>query len=345
MISMSPKSNELLEVELENAENELRKSAKSLYKNIESSYWELGRILYEVYDGIPGGYRQLIKGDLARSQRTALFAKWGYASFEEWCEREVGILRRSASSLRRAYWWFEIELHLPEKVKDRVKALGRTKVYLLSGFADSENAVSWIEKAENMTYDELKKAVNSSRALNKKPSDKDTAMFEHAAEAEAVQRNTEDGYAVPPEPEHMHTLNTSMYDGQFNTWQAAYDRAKNITGSDKISHNLEMICTDFLATNDFLDPKDDQKRIIAKFEKLTGLKIIAIDPSSGKPIYGADLLWGLVKQRIEFEKEDAKTRQSPHEGGSAGGRAGFVTLTVVPDGDHGDNGGEPPAAF
>src|SRR6185503_4518245 len=102
--------------DLEQAETELRARTKDLSKRVELTYWELGKALYEVYDGIPGGYRELMRGEGAKEARMALFKKWGYSSFEEYCEREVGLLRRSAQNIRYAYYWFQIELDLNQDV-------------------------------------------------------------------------------------------------------------------------------------------------------------------------------------------------------------------------------------
>jgi hypothetical protein len=293
-------------VDLEKAEDELRTRTKDLCKRVELTYWELGKALYEVYDGVPGGYRELLKGEGAKEARMALFKKWGYSSFEEYCEREVGLLRRSAQNIRYAYYWFQIELDLKPDVVQLLTSLGRSKVYLMAGFVQKDTVLSWIEKAQSMTYDELRKVIQAARATTKK-SKKDEELFE-LAKGGAISAGD---HSVPPAPETMHTVSTSLYDGQFNTWQQAVERAKSITNSDKISHNLEMICTDFLATNDFTDPEGDQKKIIAKYERLLGLKLIAIDPKSGKPVYGGDLLWKMVAERVNNdENAPNKTEKS-----------------------------------
>ena len=289
--------------DLEKAEQELRERTKKLCKQVDTAYWELGQALYEVYDGIPGGYRELLKGEGSKEARIALFKKWGYSSFEEYCEREVGLQRRSASNIRYAYYWFKIELDLPAEIIEQLKALGRSKVYLLAGFVQKDNVMSWIEKAQEMTHDELKKVIVAARASKKGNTKTDDEMFERSKTGGEI---NDDGYTVAPAPETQHTLHTSLYDGQWNTWNAALERAKGVTGSDTISHNLEMICMDYLATNDFADPAEDQKRTIAKYERLLGLKLIAIDPKTGKPVYGADLLWAMVKSRVQFEEEEQK---------------------------------------
>lgn len=286
--------------DLEKAEIELRKRTRELCQQVDTAYWELGQALYEVYDGVPGGYRELLKGEGAKEARIALFKKWGYSSFEEYCEREVGIQRRSASNLRYVYYWFKIELDVAADVIEQLKSLGRSKVYLFAGFVTKDNIMQWIEKAQGMTHEELKKVIVAMRATAKNTKTDDES-FEGAKSGAEI---NDDGHRVAPAPETTHTLHTSLYDGQWGTWNTALDRAKGITGSDVISHNLEMICLDYLATNDFVDPKDDQKKTIAKYEKLLGLKLIAIDPRSGKPVFGGDLLWMMVKERVQFEQSN-----------------------------------------
>ena len=287
--------------DLEQAENRLRTRVKDLFVQVETTYWELAKALYEIYDGVPGGYRGLTSGDGAREARRELFRKWGYSSFEEYVEREIGIRRRSASNLRYAYWWFVIDQNLSDDLITQLKIIGRSKIYTLAGYVTKDNIHIWLENAKSMTNDELKKAIDKAKVVVSIKDRGDEALFESSKSDEV----DGDGFRAPPAPESTHMLSTSMYDGQWSTWQAALDRAKNVTNSDKISHNLEMICIDYLASNDFADPKDDLKRSIAKFEKLIGHKIIAIDTKSGKPVYGGDLLWLMVKQRETVEAADS----------------------------------------
>jgi hypothetical protein len=284
--------------ELEAAENELRERAKKLYKQIETTYWELGQCLYDVYDGVPGSYRSLMRGDGSRAARRALFDKWGYQNFAEYCEKEIGIKKRSAESLRYAYYWFEIELMLPTEVREDIKALGRSKVYLLSGFVTNDDVMSWLGKAKTMTYEDLKRAIKQAKAIR---ADKNT---DHEERDEFAAYDGGDGPTPAPAPERMHTFTTSLYDGQFETVSAALERARQLSGSDKNNHNLELICQDFLTNNDF-GKVADEKKFLAKIERHLGKKLIAIDPRMGTPVYGSDLLWMLVKSKsasdIDFE--------------------------------------------
>lgn len=299
-IAVAPKR-VISDEELTKAENELRARAKQLAKQIDSTYWDLGQCLYEVYDGVPGGYRELMKGDGSRQVREGLFKKWGYKSFADYADSEVGIRKRSAENLRYAFYWFEIQLHLPKEVKEKIKSLGRSKVYQLAGFVQEDNIIMWVDKASEMNFEELKKSVKSAKSVG---GDKN-------ADNEELDQNMDlsdldsDEPTPAPKPEEMHTLTTSLYENQWQTWQAALERAKSASGSDKIGHNLELIAQDFLMNNEFkIKGEEDLKALISKFERLIHKKLICIDISSGKPLYGADLLWNLVHERVQSEKED-----------------------------------------
>ena len=299
------------EGELEKAEIDLRKQAKQLYKNIEESYWDLGRCLYDVYDGVPGGYRDLMKGDGARANRKALFEKWGYTSFADYCEKEIGIRKRSAENVRYVYYYFEVNMTLPSGVKDRIKSLGRSKAYSLAGFVNLDNVIEWVDNAERMTHDELKKSITSAKrqAGPEGPGRPETAAAESEGEGE-----TEEGDEVThvPQPEEVHNLRCGLYESQWKTWQAAYDRASRASNSEKIGHNLELICQDFLMNNEWgTTPESDRLAMLAKYERFLGLKLIAIDPASGKPVHGADLLWMLVNERAK--EEAAKPEKTKEE--------------------------------
>ncbi len=311
-------------------EVELRDRTKSLYKKIETTYWELGQALYEVWDGVPGGYRSLHKGEGVQAARRALYEKWGYTSFEEYCEREVGIARRSASSLRHAYWWFEHELSLPAEVKDRLKCIGKSKMYVMAGFVTNDNVISWLEKAEDLTVEELIKQIRIAKAVAKKKDNADSSEADEHFEYsnEGSMKNPDDPREAPA-PEVMHTVTAGLFEGQFNTWNSALERAQGITNSPKIGHNLEMICLDYLSTNDFKKPEDDLKVYLAKVEKLLGLKIIAIDPRSGDPKYGSDLLWAMVNHRVEVTVNPQPNESGPESGPDKSGRKVGVELSVV----------------
>jgi hypothetical protein len=299
---------EVSEKDLEKAENQLRDRAKALRWEIEDNYWELGKCLWEVYDGVPGGYQAMMKGDGAKQAREALFQKWGFKSFEHYAESELGLRKRTAQNIRYAYYWFEVQEQLPEEVLTELKKVGRSRVYILSGFAKKDSVSLWIEKAKNSTFEELKKAITAARALK-------AGKNVDSEEVDQLSGPDENGGA--PAPEQTHTVQTSLYDDQFKIYEAAVARAKGLSKSDKIGHNLVLICQDFLANNEFGDsPKKDVKGFLGKMERMIGLKLIAIDPATGAPKYGKEILWMLIKEKSRQDgskKKASKAEKKPAE--------------------------------
>ena len=248
------------EADLTRAEEELRKEARSLVHEIEHKYWDLGRVLYDVYDGVPGGYQGLLKGKGSNAERSELFRKWGYTSFGDYVEKEVGIRKRTAENLRYAYFWFEVSQKMPEEVISRLISIGRSKVYLLAGVADINSITLWIDKARTLTFEELKKAIHAAKAVAAaKPSE----PGEVKGDAKASGVPDLEGKSLP-KPEEMSTFQAGLFEGQKKTCDAAFERAQSISNSEKKGHNLELICQDFLQNNDFDDPKKDVDKYIAK---------------------------------------------------------------------------------
>lgn len=284
--------------ELLEAENSLRAEAREIVKDIDNRYWDLGRVLYDVYDGVPGGYRGLVGGDGARATRQELFRKWGYGSFGEYAEKEVGIRKRSAENLRYAYFWFAITLDLPSQIVDQIKALGRSKVYQLSGFVTQDTITLWVDRAKDLTFDELKSAIKQAKAVS-------AGRMADITELDPKGDGKEADPSSPalPKPEELHHVSTALYDGQFDTFESAMKRAKGLSGSDKMGHNMELICQDFLANNDFgATAKKDVSGFLLKIERMLGVHLVAVDTSSGKAVYGAELLWKLIEERREADR-------------------------------------------
>lgn len=291
------------EEDLLKAENQLRNEAKTLVREISHKYWDLGRVLYDVYDGVPGGYRGLMVGDGSGKERTALFTKWGYKNFGEYCEQEVGLQKRTGENLRFAYYWFTIQQPMPESVIDELMAIGRSKVYLLSGLATRDSIAIWMEKAKELTFEDLKKAIKLSKAVSAgRNVDNEEREMPEAAPSAFVPTADSGGGKQLQKPEALHTRQVGLYDAQLETWDTALSRAQGLTGSEKIGHNMELICQDFLANNDFSKAKDkDRSAYISKMERRLGLLIIAIDPNSGKPVHGRDLLNRMMSAKDEME--------------------------------------------
>lgn len=107
-----------------------------------------------------------------------------------------------------------------------------------------------------------------------------------------------------PDIEKITHEHFAFFDDQCDVVRAAIARAKQISESDKKSHNLALICTSFLATNDFNQGDADQKmKLLAMFEKSLGCKLVAADPDTNEVIYGLKSLEDIASAAISEDEE------------------------------------------
>jgi len=290
---------EISEEEITKAEDELREEIKQYVQRIESTYWDLARGLYDVYDGLPGGYRSLLRGQGSRIERKEMFKKWGYDNFGDYCEKEAGIRKRTGENLRYAYFWFAIEQNLPEETIRSLCTIGRSKMYQLAGFATADNITLWIDKAHESTHEELRAAIKKHRIAIAEKTDTDEP--DQSAKIGGGEEEDEN----LPKPEQFHKFATSLADSQWEVWQAALEQAKKTSQSDKIGHNLTMICQDYLNNNDFCgDSRKNREAAIKKQEHLLNCILIALDNDGTRPFYNAEIMWKVAEGMRDAERDD-----------------------------------------
>lgn len=177
------------------AENKCEE-ARQLIKGIDSQYIHLGKLLWDLYD-IP------VDNNPANKPAYSLF---GYAKFEEFCDKELGLHYRKAYTFRSIYYRLHIELKdMDAQLRDRIIALGWTKVRGVSRVLTLANAMSWIEYAEKHTASAIEKKVSEhlEEARKKK------ALEEgHGFEAAAVGASFGED-APPPTADTKKTKKTS----------------------------------------------------------------------------------------------------------------------------------------
>jgi len=261
----------------ENWSIKVRRRARTLMKTLDVGYMELAEILYLVNE-------MTIDGD---PRKAAVFNAWGYDTFAEWAEDELNLHRRKAERLRRIF--YDINLldqdGLEPKVRKRLIELGWSKVRDLLRVVSVKNAEQWIDMGENLSYPELMVAIAKAveEAEKKNPGEKDPKPAP---------------VSLPIDFKDVKTLSFPVFPGQRQTIKDALVRAQQVTGSKIRGHNLEMICTDYLATNDFRladDPKS-ALRYLAKIEKLTRKKLIIVDPETLDVEYGIGVLEDMAKE-------------------------------------------------
>lgn len=285
-----------------------RARAKELAGSIETTYMQLAEILYTVYD-IP------IDGD---SKNGPVYMLWGYKSFRDYAEQELGLHYKKAERLRLIWYRLEVELaDLDASVKARLVALGHSKVRELvrPGLLNMRNAKAWVEKAEGMNYQSVEASVRA--FLDRK----EDAEIEAAVRAEgdpvvksnrlshekttvaeredaAIEEAT--GLGKWEDSGKLFSQTYAFFPDQLETVKGALKRAEELTNKSSRGHNLSLICLDFLGNNDFTKASEEQKlRYVAKMEKLIGYKLIVVEPKSKEILFGLATL-----EKVANKKED-----------------------------------------
>lgn len=308
----------------------LRERVKSEVAKVEMSYLDLAQLLYDVYD-------TPVDNDPAKG---AIFTQWGFKTFKEYAEEELGIQGRKAFSLRRIWYIFETDLKEMDPIlRERTLRLGWTKVRELCRVLTMKNAAKWVEKAEQMTYGALEATITEYRkmALEKKRQKDQEKMGDAVAgasftgdaievptnttpgeEAQVEVHGTEtldvgedgDGDAVEkyddipldevPDKQEVRQKVFAFYPDQLALVEEALSLAQKMTNSDVKSHNLTMICTDFLSTHmKAKDGADWKALLLVRLESLLGYDLIALDPKTGEFVYGLQAAKRLAKGKAK----------------------------------------------
>lgn len=297
---------------------DIRKSAKSLAGNLDEGYMEMARILYQVYDtpvdGVPNN--------------PPVYTKWGYASWKDYVQEELGIHYKKAQRLRRI--WYNLEVALRDKLdvdlKKRIVALGMSKTRELVGVLTPKNAEKWVEKAEELSYPKLCVAI---RKFNEEKEKRQEAVA--AQPPEELKAASEAGFgpesgeggggggssdglplavdSVIGAPLDDETPVPNITADSYRQMQfqlpieqhvivkQALELAEKLTTGEHTSTKstlLHLICLDFLASNgDGKSTKQQKLRKLTQIAEAFGLKLIVVEDN--EVIFGLETLENLAK--------------------------------------------------
>lgn len=255
----------------------IRRRAKSLVKTIDQGFMDLAEIVYTVWSTPVDGVRH----------NACVCVAWGYETYTAWAEHELGLHKRKAERLKAIWEHFNVTLagEISPHMQRKIIALGWTKVRELIRVIDKYNAEQWVEMAEHLNHVELCAAIR--QAL------RDQEKADQAAAVGDLDDDEEWQGAEPPEDiDRFKQLKFKLTPEQKANVEMALQRARQLAESAKKGHCLDMICTDFLATNDFLRPDDPETylRYLAKFERLMGKRFVVVDPKTWSIEYGMEAL-------------------------------------------------------
>lgn len=237
---------------------EIRENIQKLKDAIDSDYFNLCRLLWEV-------------------NKKGYYNDWGYGTFKEYVASEVQFKVTKALYLVQIWQSLYVNSGDPE-VFSKVIAVGWTKAKELSRVVTKENVDGWVEKAKHLTVDALVKEVK--QTLKEKISDDP---------AEAIAAD-EENRGTPVEIQTKNVTYTFAYE-DYQALCVAIEAVKKhnpgITNGAAISN----IAREFTGSNpETDDAKSYAVQLIARYESLYGLKVVVVDPETNAVLLGEDTL-------------------------------------------------------
>ncbi len=197
------------------------------------------------------------------------FKRWGYNSFKDYVEKELDIGERKAYYLVNIWYWFVVKGNVSDV--EKAKKLGWSKAKELVGVVTPENQKEWLRKALKLSHDMLIKEVKE---------------YVRTQQGQVSGRVDKDDV--------VHRVFFVLFEDQYNNVMHALELAKQISNSDKQGHNLDLICTEFLATHQLPKGNDyisNLRRFFMSLEMgLKNVKVIVIDTDKNEVIYGEEFL-------------------------------------------------------
>lgn len=256
----------------------IRREVQDLARKVDKGYMDLARLLYTVWDTPLDGDREA----------GPVYKSWGYTSFDDYVQGDLGIDPKRAQRLKRIWYRIEVELgsEIDQETKDRLLDLGFAKVRELIRVINGGNAKEWVGKAEELSHSKLCDLIN--QYLDK--------LQERLDAAEADGKPTSDIDAEIPEVEPMIPETFKLFKDQAKNVQQALRMAEGLSKSDVKSRNLDLICTNFLATNNLKHSDQDTENYLLSIESSMGVKLIAYDPKTGEIVYGYSTLETIARR-------------------------------------------------
>ena len=245
------------------APSEVRKRLKDGKANVDKTYIQMGRDLYLAY------HRRLYSG-------------WGYDTFTDYVENEVGIAKTRAERLRRIWTKYVKKLKIPPK---DLEGVGFTNAFTMLPVVNDSNVHEWIQTAKDSSWRDLDLAVQAARS----PSPAAVAALAGAgAPVKKTGASVADtGMAFhdddeAPEGEDKgdprRTWKFRMYPSQYKVVDAAVAEARR-TKPDEMAENeaLAHVATEFLAA-----------RMSKEETPLVRLKFLM---TTMEQVYGGKFVW------------------------------------------------------
>lgn len=236
---------------------------------------ELRKVILDRRKSIEEGYWELAL-DLHKVWNHTYHIEWGFESFQAYVEEELDFRVRTAQYMVSIADWFG---KMGPQVQTWVRSLGWSKSKELVGRVTEENWKEWRKKVKGKTVSQL-------LALLKEDGGKEKEKEEDEVDGEKPKKRS-----------------FRLYESQMENVEQAIKKAKEDANSDSDNHALDLICTEYLATH---QGKSGLAEIMAKYEKLYGVRLVAYNPTEDVIVYGDALLDDLLADDGAEATDDAE---------------------------------------
>lgn len=211
----------------------------------------------------------------------ALYKAWGYATWKDYVEKELDFGMRNVEHYVSAARWMR---RMPEKVQEWARKIGPSKIRLIVTSVTPENAAEWRKKIEGKSFREIEEMV------------RDKASSGGKGKGKEDDDDNED-------PNKAKNMSFKLFPKQHKNVQQAVDVAKGMAESDKPGHALDLIATDFLASNGGIETVQDY---LKRVESATGLRLIGYDMAEKAVVFGGKLIDEMNKKNAAEKAPKAK---------------------------------------
>lgn len=228
---------------------EVRGRVVELVSSITKNYFQLAALLHDV-------------------RQNSYYIAWGFRTWREYAETEVGIGARKADYLVQIYDWFG---SMGADAQQWVEGLGWTKAKELVGVVDEQNIDEWRSRIDGLSFSQMKSELEGHVDVG--------GLGEDGGDG-GSSSGSGDG-------EKTSKLSFALYPAQKANVEQAIAAAKKAVKSDKDGHALDLICSDYLASTAGIVNMNDYFR---RIESITGLRLIAFDQVTNEFAFGEDVI-------------------------------------------------------
>jgi len=286
----------------------IRSEARTVVAEVDQAYMRVAEILYRV---------QTLRVNGGTTEGPPLHTAWGFKTFEEWVESELGFQRHKANALIRIHRRFAVDLtEMPEATRAKLLKMGWTKAREVVRVLTLKNADHWATMGEQLSFPDLRRAVviyadalvqkqieDAKAAKTPAPPTKiDTsAILASVTETPPAPVHVEgagfepeedlDGTEDVPLPPPVSTIPFSFafYPEQAETFVEALKIAEAHNPGKPKSYYLETIALEYLSGY-HVDGDSNARRTLT-FKRLSetlGVELVVRDKASGAVLLGGD---------------------------------------------------------